>query len=152
MRIQYFCIVSIFVFLGFLSCKKESDDKKSLNSKHFSTESHHTGDDCMGCHSSDGNGEYNFTIAGTVYDSVQNKPFPNATIRIYSGMNGQGTLLKTLEVDGFGNFYTTDEIDFSKGVYTSVQGNKSIRYMQQKATVGQCSACHGIYQRTIYTD
>ncbi|MBW6490622.1 MAG: hypothetical protein K0B15_05430 [Lentimicrobium sp.] len=60
----------------------------------------------MSCHKSGGTGEGWFTVAGSVYDSTYASGFPNATVRLYTGPNGTGTLKATIQVDNYGNFYT----------------------------------------------
>lgn len=53
----------------------------------------------MICHVSGGSDKGWFTVAGTVYDSEQTSVYPNATVKLYTGSNGTGELVATLEVD-----------------------------------------------------
>lgn len=122
------------------SCEKEENEAKI--SSFNSDESHRMGENCMNCHKSGGEGEGIFTIAGTVYDATQTSPFPNATVKIYSGSNASGSLLASIEVDKNGNFYTTKGMDFSNKVYTMVESNSGIKYMQSGISIGACNSCH----------
>lgn len=106
----------------------------------------------MSCHTSGGSGEGWFNIAGTVYDSLKTSTLPNATVRLYTGLNGTGSLKITVEVDALGNFYTTENIEFGGGLYTSVEGNSDIKYMHPVITTGQCNSCHGVSTDPIWTE
>jgi hypothetical protein len=98
----------------------------------------------MNCHKQGGEGEGWFNVAGTVYDSLKTATLPNATVNLYTGPNGTGTLKYTILVDGKGNFYTTNYIDFTGGLYPSVQGTNSTHYMSSTISMGQCNSCHGV--------
>lgn len=105
----------------------------------------------MNCHT-DGNNPYVFTIAGTVYQiSNPAAVYPNATINFYSQPAGAGDLLGTVEVDGYGNFYTTRAIDFSAGVYPSIVGavGEGPIDMGISTIRGDCNGCHGISEPPI---
>ena len=66
----------------------------------------------MSCHISGGRGEGWFTVAGSVYESLKMIPFSNANIRLYTGLDETGILIKIMEVDGKGNLFTAKNIDF----------------------------------------
>ncbi len=83
-------------------------------------------------------------MAGTVYDSLKTTTFPNTTIKLFSGQNGTGTFIGTVEVDGLGNFFTTNTIDFGSGIYTSVEGDSETKYMLSPIVSGACNSCHGM--------
>ena len=106
----------------------------------------------MSCHRSGGSGEGWFTIAGTVYDAAKNETFSNATITLYTGPGRTGTLKATIQADKYGNFYTTENIDFENGLYTSVEGSSNITYMNSTLTNGQCNSCHGVNTDRIWTE
>lgn len=134
------------------SCEKENENEsKTKISAHNTSESHNEGKNCMTCHKSGGEGEGWFNVAGTVYQSSLTSVYPNATVKLYSGPNGTGTLKYTVEVDSKGNFYTTENIDFGSGLYPSVAGS-SPKYMNSKATTGQCNSCHGVSQDKIWAN
>ncbi len=109
---------------------------------------------CISCHKPGGSGEGVFTLAGSVYKSDLTTPNINGTVRFYTGPQGTGTLLKTIEVDKVGNFYANvPDMDFNKGVYPMVEsttGNK--KYMVAAAASGDCLSCHGISQDKIHVD
>lgn len=126
------------------SCEKEEGENETKISSYNSDESHKSGENCMNCHTSGGSGEGWFTVAGTVYESDNNTPYPNATVRLYTGPGGTGDLKATVEVDLLGNFYTTASIDFGDGLYTSVQGAGEAQHMTTILSNGRCNSCHGI--------
>lgn len=132
------------------SCEKEGRERKV--SSHNESESHNMGENCMECHNPDGPGEGWFNVAGTVYDKAKTSPFPNGTLRLYTGPGGTGTLRLTLEVDALGNFFTTEDVDFGNGLYASVEGNSDTRYMNQAITTGSCNSCHGASTDRIWTE
>lgn len=132
----------------FISCEKESDDEMSngkvMSSSFNDDESHNSGQDCMSFHYSGGKGEGTFTLGGTVYNASKTTAYPNATVKLYTGPNETGTLVKTIEVDGKGNFYTTAAIDFGNGLYVTVTGTSgNVSAMISSITTGQCNSCHG---------
>jgi hypothetical protein len=146
---------SVIVFSSLLatsqSCRKEIENSsETKNSSHNSSKSHNMGQNCMNCHKQGGSGEGWFNIAGTVYDSLKISTYPNATVNLYTGPNGTGSLKYTIDVDAFGNFYTTRSIDFSGGLYASVQGASSTKYMSSVITTGQCNGCHGVTNDKIW--
>lgn len=98
---------------------------------------------CLSCHKSGGTGDGIYTIGGTVYKEDQITKYPNIDIKFYTGPNGTGTLVKTLQVDGVGNFYSTKSLDLSLGLYPAVDNkNGQVEYMNQKLTTGDCNSCH----------
>jgi hypothetical protein len=119
--------------LIFLACEKEGENEIK-NSAFNGTESHNMGQNCMNCHKSGGRGEGWFTAAGTVYgDSPQTAVYPNATVKLFTGRNGTGTL----------KYYTTNNLDFSGGLYPAVSGRDATRFMNSAISNGQCNSCHG---------
>ena len=61
--------------------------------------------------------------------------------------------MATLEVDGRGNFYTTESINWTAGLYPVVQSDQGFRYMVTPTTTGACNSCHdGSSQSRIYAD
>lgn len=140
---HYLPVAMIMAFLFMSACEKEEGENETKISSYSSNESHHTGDNCMNCHRSGGSGEGWFQIAGSVYHEDQSTPYPNATIRLYSGPEGSGDLKATVEVDLKGNFYTTESIDFGNGLYAMAEGESESSYMETLLTDGQCNRCHG---------
>ncbi len=144
-------IIASFLFCGLFiisSCKK-SNNVTNISSTGAS-ESHNMGRNCMTCHKSGGEGKGWFNVAGTVYNSTFNNTYPNGTVYLYTGPNGTGTLKYTIQVDAKGNFYTTESIDFSGGLYPAVKGNGATQYMNSSISMGQCNSCHGVSQNKIF--
>lgn len=133
----------------FQSCEKVNNETKiSANNR---SESHNMGQNCMNCHKSGGKGEGWFQLAGTVYDTNFINTQPNTTVKLYTAPNGQGTLKHSIQVDALGNFYTTETIDFSAGLYPTVIGKTITKHMSSKVLSGQCNSCHGVTTDKIWT-
>ncbi len=137
--------IILLVFISVQSCKKEKNGSgETKTSTAGSRNSHNTGQNCMNCHKSGGSGEGVFTAAGSVYDSLQTGPYPNATIKFYTQPNGGGQVRATLSADALGNLYTTSTIDFSGGLYPAVSGTTGYtNYMSMAISSGACNSCHG---------
>ena len=105
----------------------------------------------MNCHKSGGDGEGIFQAAGTVYDSTLSVTLPNTTVYLYTEQGGNGTLKHTVEVDGLGNFYTTESIDFGNGLYPTIKGATKSKHMSSPITSGQCNSCHGVSTSKLWT-
>jgi len=138
--------------ITFLSCEKENGENESKISSNGTSRSHHTGQDCMSCHTSGGSGEGWFTVAGTVYDIAKINIYSNTTVNLYTGINGTGTLKYTIAGDALGNFYTTQNIDFGSGLYVSVQGSAAPKHMTTAITNGKCNSCHGVSTDKTWTN
>lgn len=136
--------------LWITSCEKKENETKI--SKYNETESHNQGQNCMACHVSGGKGEGYFNVAGTVYDSTLTAYNPNTTVYLYSQQNGQGDLRYTIQVDGLGNFYTTEVIDFGNGLYPVIKSNSGERYMSSPISTGACNSCHGYSTSKLWVD
>ena len=140
LRFSLFISVFMTLLLGSSSCDDSNEVKMS---KHFETESHNNGRNCMDCHVDGRKGEGQWTIAGSCYDSLFITPYPNAIVKLFTEANGQGKLLATIEVDGNGNFYTTEGVDFGNGLYPVVTGTTGkTMAMQGSVKTGACNSCH----------
>lgn len=108
-------------------------------------ESHHMGENCMRCHKKGGHSLGRFKVAGTVYDSQQQTTIPDPVVKLYTEANSGGTLVVTIYGDGKGNFYTTQDIDFSSGLYVVITGKDGSSVIQMVSSIsdGACNACHG---------
>ncbi|MFC2114673.1 DUF2712 domain-containing protein [Bacteroidota bacterium] len=149
MRIKLILIGLVTALIG-TSCENGNEVKISKNN---SNESHNMGKNCMSCHIKGSDGEGWFTVAGTVYDSASTTTNPNGSVKLYTGANGSGSLVATIEVDQHGNFYTTENIDLSAGVYPVVTSeNGSMQYMPNAVNTGQCNSCHGVINPKIYVN
>ena len=131
------------------SCEKENENETKISTFN-SDESHKSGQNCMDCHVSGNSGEGWFTVAGTVYDSTLNSTYPNVLVELYTGPNSSGTLITTIEVDALGNFYTTESVDLTKGLYASVVGDSESTTMAGAITNGKCNQCHGVSTDKIW--
>lgn len=141
---NYVIIILSVTGLLISSCEKKI-------SQYDSNKSHYTGQDCMQCHTSGGEGEGHFKVAGTVYDSTKINVYPKATIKLYSAAQGGGDLIKTIEVDGNGNFYTTEKVKFNKDVYPSVEGvGGDVKFMSTPISKGNCNSCHGVTTSNLW--
>ncbi|MBF0353443.1 MAG: hypothetical protein HQM11_20620 [SAR324 cluster bacterium] len=130
---------------------ESSDDSgESKVSTNGLKKSHNTGQNCLGCHVSGGKGEGIFTVAGSVYNLGGTQSNPNGKVTLYDQSNGQGSVIKVIEIDGNGNFYTTENIDFGSGLYAIVQSSSgNTTTMASAITSGACSSCHGNTVGTI---
>jgi len=148
----YYLLFAGLAFFLIQSCEKEGKGKNETNiSAHGLNKSHNMGQNCMNCHKSGGEGEGWFNVAGTVYDSLKSQTYANATIHLYTGPNGSGTLKYTILGDAKGNFYTTESIDFGSGLYPVVAGAQGTQYMSTSITAGQCNSCHGVSTSRLWT-
>ncbi|MFC1547068.1 hypothetical protein ACFL5M_00945 [Candidatus Neomarinimicrobiota bacterium] len=134
-------LAGLFMWAG---CEDPDDDggNETVISSFGDTESHRAGNDCMSCHVSGGSGEGWFTVAGTVYETGGTTPYPNTTVRLYTGAGSSGELVITVEVDANGNFYTTETVDWGTGLYPTVSSDNETRSMASVATTGACNSCH----------
>lgn len=140
-------VVLIFAF----GCENEGGENETKISSFNDNESHNFGKNCMSCHISGGEGEGWFNVAGSIYGSDQISPFSNATIEFYTEANGQGALVKTVEGDALGNFYTTEEINFSSGLYPVISDGLDKNYtMNSSVNSGACTSCHGSSTEVLY--
>lgn len=150
-RVTLSLLLICFAVFVFEACKKENDENETNISSFNDTESHNMGQNCMNCHKSGGSGEGWFNAAGTVYDSLGTAVYPNALVELYSGPNGSGTKKYSIEVDGKGNFYTTEDINFGSGLYPSIKGSIVTKHMATAITTGQCNSCHGNSTGKLWT-
>lgn len=149
------CGTIALTLLAIPSCNKEEEGGcgETNISQNGSNRSHNMGQNCMNCHKSGGPGEGCFNAAGTVYDSLQTSTRANGTIRLYTGPNGTGSLAATIQIDGRGNFHTTDNINFGSGLYPAVVGSSGeIRYMGSTINQGACNSCHGVSNDRIWVN
>lgn len=148
MKINYL-ILALFSFILLSACEKENENENENENEtqiswNNTDESHNLGQNCMNCHVSGGGGEGWFTVAGSLYDNTQTNAYPNGSVKITTEPNGEGTVVKTIEIDSKGNFYTTEKIDFGSGLYVGVYGTAGEqKFMSSKITGGACNSCHG---------
>ncbi len=147
-------LVGVFLFLAVYSCESTNSGTggNEVISTYNSSQSHRAGENCMSCHVSSGSGDGIFSVAGTVYNVNLSSPLPNSTVRLYSEPDEDSDPLYVVEVDSKGNFYTTENIDFGEGLYTSVQGSSSEIFMESAITNGSCNSCHGVSTERIWAE
>jgi hypothetical protein len=141
----------IVMIIAIQSCTTENDYSSIKSSLTGSSASHNMGQNCMNCHKPGAGEAPVWKVAGTVYNEALSATNPNATVKLYSGPNGTGTLITTLQVDSKGNFYTTANVDFAAGVYPSVTGITSTNSMSSSISTGACNSCHdGVTRSKIW--
>jgi len=155
-NILIFLIVLLPLLLS-VGCGSEDDDDDGNGSKissHNTNDSHRSGQACLSCHNVGGSNEYQFRLAGTVYNLTETTVYPNTTIHLYTSANSAGTLVATVEVDALGNFYTTQSIDWgNNGLYPVVESSQGTRSMSTPTSDGNCNGCHnGNNLSRIYAD
>ena len=144
---------SLIITSSLLSCAKAST-KVVINSA-SSKKSHNLGQNCMSCHTSGteaGNEGGVFRIAGSVYDAAMLNANTNATVYLYTGPNGTGTLKYTLPVDKKGNFYATGGVDLKTALYPVIIGSTSTFHMSSPTKNGACNSCHNVSTDKIWAD
>ena len=154
-RIRVLLIISIcFIFMLLHSCDSNGNGNSGgeIISSFNSSRSHKTGQNCMNCHVQGGGGDGFFSVAGTVYEKDGNNPLPNAIVRIYPADELEGDPIAVIEVDGRGNFYTTENIVFEGGLTTSVEGPTTEIFMESTITNGSCNSCHGQSTGSIWAE
>jgi len=106
------------------------------------TKSHHMGDSCTTCHQAKGPGKGRFTLAGTLYAANGARAMGGkVTLRAAPG----GPALHTIDVDAFGNFYTTRDVGLdTASLFVAVEaadGTKGAS-MPFPTLSGACNHCH----------
>lgn len=150
----YSRLLFVFVFaalgLTLVRCDKwvkpENETQISTHGDDESVDDDHqfNGLNCMNCHYTEGRGEGWFTVAGTVQGS-----FDTGYAKIYTDFTQPPIM--TVEIDAMGNFYTTEDIDFSNGLNVSIVKSSGLEYqMNDKIYTGQCSLCHGVTTSHLY--
>lgn len=141
----------------FYSCKHTINDNTNLAdqeaSRHGSNKSRGMSGDCISCHKLRGSGEGVFTLGGTVFKPDLKTIQPNGYIKLYSGPQGTGVLLKTIEVDALGNFYSDANYNFTLPIYpAAVSAGGSVKYMGSSLSGGSCNSCHGVSTDVIHVN
>ena len=139
----WFVLLTCFALVNLWNCT--SDESRDLSSTRFSTQSHRAGRDCMDCHKIGGDGVGHFVVAGTVYSTRDtSKVLPNGYIKFFATDDRTGTPQFVVEVDGYGNFFTTDNFEFTKFYATHANVSGGMSSMIAKPSSGACNSCHGI--------
>lgn len=153
-RFILFLFSLILIAIVIQSCSHYKMGKRETKiSKNGDDESHNNGVNCMNCHATGGRGEGWFDVAGSVYKANKSSKNPNGKIFLYTEPNGQGSLKYTIEVDGEGNFYTTETINFGSGLYPVHQNTQGAKkYMEAPIITGQCQSCHNVTTDKIWNE
>jgi len=143
MKLKLFVPLFATTMLFFMqSCAPENEYGSAESSVAGSNKSHNMGQNCMNCHKPGGGEAPVWKVAGTVYNEALTNTNPSATVNLYTGPNGTGTLKYTINVDAKGNFYTSSNVDFTGGLYPSVTGSTSTNSMSTPISTGACNSCH----------
>jgi hypothetical protein len=141
-KTMFICLVVSFGLI-LTTCQKEKGGGGSATSNYGGDESHNAGQACMDCHGDGGSNELWFVVAGSVYNEAGTSIMANGTVYMYTDTGGKGTLVTTIEVDGNGNFYSTNAVSFGTGLFPVVKGTTGdTRYMEHLVTNGNCNSCH----------
>jgi hypothetical protein len=104
--------------------------------------SHHMGESCTTCHQAKGPGRGRFTLAGTLYEA-NGVRVTGGKVSLRAAPNGPD--LHVIEVDEFGNFYTTRDVGLDKAsLFVAVEaldGSKRAA-MPFPTLSGACNHCH----------
>jgi hypothetical protein len=138
-------LILVIAIISFTGCKKNNGGNKTASSTHNSTSSKKMSGVCQSCHISGGEATGWWTVAGTVYTEDLSAVAPNGTINFYTGPDGSGDIVATLEIDAYGNFYTSNSILPAAGTYPRITGTSgNSQTMPQICTSGNCNSCHGV--------
>lgn len=103
---------------------------------------HNPGTDCLACHN--GNGAPLFTVAGTLYASINGgSPVAGATIRLTDGKGANVDLV----TGSNGNFYSSGAVNFPVTARASGCPNDTLMAAQVQSSGASCNGCHGSANR-----
>jgi len=140
-------ILFIFLFVAAEIIISQSCNEADVKSRQGEARSHEFGTNCMSCHQANGNGKTAFTIAGSVLDEARAGIQKKCIIQLYTKPKAQGELVGTFYGDASGNFYSTEKIDFSAGLYPTLLGTPGVKedtkHMPTPIFSGACNSCHG---------
>ena len=166
---QHKLLFLLFLFLlpgCFSGETKEPEEEIFVESRHRGQDSLHTtsacttpvceGENCVtaGCHN-EGSGNAVLQISGTVFQFQDlNQAYINsfAVIEFYTGPGGSGELNRSLQVDAYGNFYSTEPLSaalYPALRYEDTDGNIHRVHMPRPTVPiqpGSCNICHTLAQ------
>lgn len=106
--------------------------------------SHHVGENCQSCHLPDGDGKGCWTVAGTIYNPNGTQVATHARVLLFGSPLGQGGEQLSLDDDDLGNVYTSQDVNFSSGLYPAViSAAGDTAFMLEAIRDGACNRCHG---------
>lgn len=121
--------------------------KDPKESRRGDDESHNEGQNCSSCHNMNGHEAVReggwWTVSGTVFEDDEDGN-PNASVELWEKPNRQGKLIKRLDTDEEGNFYTNQIINFMGGCYPAIVVGNKVKVMPIPYNGGSCNSCHGV--------
>ncbi len=155
-RYRLFLLIPVLVVTALVVSAFTVPEETSLISKPNTKKSHEFGTDCMSCHKKGGTAKSIFMVSGSVLDEARVKVYKNPVIKLYTERKGQGELVATILGDALGNFYSTENIDFSIGLYPTLIGTEGvaepIKHMSRPIFSGSCNSCHGPREEKLGID
>ncbi len=155
-RYSLFLLIPVIVVTAFVVSAFTMADQMQVISKPNTKKSHEFGNDCMSCHKKGGSAKSIFMVSGSVLDEARAKIYKNPVIKFYTERRGQGELVATILGDALGNFYSTEDIDFSIGLYPTLIGTEGvpepIKHMSRPIFSGSCNSCHGPKEEKLGID
>ncbi len=149
-------LIPVIVVTAFVVSAFTMADQMQVISKPNTKKSHEFGNDCMSCHKKGGAAKSIFMVSGSVLDEARAKIYKNPVIKLYTERRGQGELVATILGDALGNFYSTENIDFSIGLYPTLVGTEGvaepIKHMSRPIFSGTCNSCHGPKEEKLGID
>ncbi len=106
--------------------------------------SHNVGQNCMSCHQENGPGPGRFTAAGTLF-GADGTPHADGAIELRTGGNGTGELVRRIEADSNGNFYTTESLPLpDSALFPTVYDREGAvrNFMPFPTRSAACNVCH----------
>ncbi|MFW5974969.1 MAG: hypothetical protein ACOCQ6_02065 [Bacteroidota bacterium] len=143
-----YVLFSLCAMVIFAGC--EDDEIKTVISLNGDTGSHKPGSNCMECHN--GTESVIFSISGTVFQEDLRNTAPDGKILLYTEPEGNGNLVETIEVDGLGNFYSTEKIDFTQPIYPAAESRTGNRKFMPQTATGSCNSCHSNTEEVIWVE
>lgn len=150
-RILSLIPLALFVAIVLFSCEKEGACDEYNVSQSNGDDSHNFGNNCMQCHQAGGEGEGCFVAAGSVKNSALTAPATGGQVEFYTAANGGGTLKYTIQIDGKGNFYSTEAMTLT-GLYPAIKNANGTMYMGSSLSTGACNTCHGNSTGALYAN
>ena len=155
MKTQKLIVISFMLSvlsISFFSCEKEGGCGDTNISASGGNDSHNSGQNCMQCHTNGGKGEGCFSAAGSVYNSALISPISSGKVEFFTQANGAGQLMYTIQIDSYGNFYTTADMNVA-GLFPRVTGPTGTQQsMSSSLSSGKCNTCHNVSTSKIWAD
>ena len=89
--------------------------------------------------------------AGSVENSALTAQATGGQVEFYTEANGGGTLKYTIQIDGKGNFYSTEAMTLT-GLYPAIKNANGTMYMGSSLSTGACNTCHGNSTGAFYAN